>query len=69
MGLQFSQAEFCAVIAIVFSEYSVKRAIREGERFKYALWNAEYQLSSGMVFELGLKMKKPVPLRLDKRPK
>jgi cytochrome P450 len=67
MGQQFARAEFCATIVAIFSEYSVELATEPGQTFEDVLPVAEKQLSSGVGFELGLKLKKPVPLKLVKR--
>jgi cytochrome P450 len=67
IGQQFARAEFCATIVAIFSEYSVALATEPGQTFEDALSVAEQQLSSGVGFELGLKLKKPVPLKLVKR--
>lgn len=67
MGQRFAEVEFCAAITKLFSEYIVKLACKPGENLTDALRNAEEQLSSGMGFEMALKMMKAVPLRLVKR--
>ncbi|CCD45419.1 hypothetical protein ACHAQE_002032 [Botrytis cinerea] len=66
-GQRFAQAEFCAAIARLFSEFSVELACKPGEDYASTLEKVEQQMSSGTVFEMGLKMKKPVPLKLVKR--
>lgn len=67
LGQRFAQAEFCAAIVRLFSEYSVVLDNKHGESFETSLRKAEQQLSNGMGFEMGLKMEKPVPLKLVKR--
>ena len=80
MGKRFAQAQFCAVIAALFKDYSVELAIDEsqaaggapGKESLQALWDkarseAEQQLSTGVGFFMSLKMNGKVPLRLVKR--
>lgn len=67
MGQHFARAEFCAAILTIFSEYSVELHVEEGQKFEHVLQAAEQQLSSGVGFSMGLKMKKPVLLKLVRR--
>ena len=80
MGKRFAQAQFCAVIAALFKDYSVELAIDDSEAAKessgrglrQSLWDdarrkAEQELSTGVGFFLSLKMNGRVPLRLVKR--
>lgn len=78
MGKHFAQAQFCAVMAAVFKEYSVelvtdddgKSAYGKGaQTFPSSSWekakrNAEKELSDGVGFMMSLKMNGKVPLRL-----
>ncbi|KAF2183918.1 cytochrome P450 [Zopfia rhizophila CBS 207.26] len=66
MGSRFARVEFCAGIARVFQEYSVELA---GGKSDEDFRKAREMLSSGMGFEMGLKMKEAVPLRFVKRVK
>ena len=67
MGKRFAEVEFCAAIARLFSEYSVELACGPGETFEDALSNAKQLLSRDMGFEMGLKITRPVPLKLLRR--
>jgi hypothetical protein len=67
MGQRFAQAEFCAAIAFTLSENSLELALEDGQKFEDALRGAEQQLSGGVGFEMGLKMTKAVPLKMEKR--
>ncbi|KAF4633012.1 hypothetical protein G7Y89_g5111 [Cudoniella acicularis] len=69
IGQQFARAEFCATILAIFSEYSIELAREPGHRFEDVVSATEKQLSSGVRFEMGLKLKKSVPLKLVKRAK
>ncbi|KAF2462884.1 cytochrome P450 [Lindgomyces ingoldianus] len=64
MGSRFASIEFCAAIARIFSQYRVEF---EGGTSPEALRKAEQQLSSGVGFELGLKLKDPLVVRFVKR--
>lgn len=65
MGKVFSQVEFCATIVGILSKYNVTLA--NGPRNVADLRAAEQALSAGMGFEMGLKMKDPVRLRISNR--
>ena len=80
MGKRFAQAQFCAVIAALFKDYSVELAIDDsqaaggplGKEARQSLWDnarreAEQQLSTGVGFFMSLKMNGKIPLRLVKR--
>ena len=77
MGKRFAQAQFCAVIASIFTSYSVELAVdgcSQGmdESTRRSLWGsarrkADIELSTGVGFLTSLKMKGKVPLRLVKR--
>ena len=75
IGKRFAQAQFCAVLATIFKDYSVKLVVdesRSGHRGGQEAWEqarvkAEQQLSTGVEFMMSLKMKESVPLRLVKR--
>jgi len=65
MGKVFAQVEFCATIVGVLSKHSIMLA--NGPDNSPALREAEQALSAGMGFEMGLKMKEPVQLRVSRR--
>lgn len=80
MGKRFAQAQFCAVMAALFKDYSVELAIDGGQAaggapgngVRQSLWDnarreAERELSTGVGFLMSLKMKGKIPLRLVKR--
>ncbi|KAL9100072.1 MAG: hypothetical protein Q9163_004513 [Psora crenata] len=77
MGKRFAQAQFCAVLATIFKEYSVELAVddkqaADGRRVSKSLWektkrSAEKELSTGVGFLMSLKMTGKIPLRLVKR--
>lgn len=77
IGKRFAQAQFCAVIATIFKDYSIELAVDssgpspnqiEGRsRWESARRRAEQKLSTGVGFLASLKMKEMVPLRLVKR--
>ncbi len=80
MGKRFAQAQFCAVIAALFKDYSVELAIDDSRAAKesssrgvrQSLWDdarrkAEQELSTGVGFFMSLKMNGKIPLRLVKR--
>ncbi|KAB8291058.1 hypothetical protein EYC80_009747 [Monilinia laxa] len=66
-GQRFAQAEFCAAIARLFSEFSVELVCKPGDDYASTLEKVEQQMSNGTVFEMGLKMKQPVPLKIVRR--
>ncbi|PQE22661.1 cytochrome p450 monooxygenase protein [Rutstroemia sp. NJR-2017a BVV2] len=66
-GQRFAQAEFCAAIARLFSEFSLELVCRPGEDYATTLGRVEQQMSSGTIFEMGLKMKESVPLKMVRR--
>ncbi|KAI9650797.1 hypothetical protein NHQ30_000828 [Ciborinia camelliae] len=66
-GQRFAQAEFCAATARLFSEFSIELACKSGEDYARTLEKVEQQMSSGTVFEMGLKMKESVPLKIVRR--
>lgn len=76
MGKRFAQAQFCAVMATIFKNYSVELAVGDTQEnkngFSKLLWekvrrDAEQELSTGVGFLMSLKMKGKIPLRLVKR--
>ncbi|KAL8665783.1 MAG: hypothetical protein Q9202_001905 [Teloschistes flavicans] len=83
IGKRFAQAQFVAVIAVIFRNYSVELAVGTDEKEKTkpqgqgseelrARWekerrHAEYELSTGVSFLLSLKMSGNVPLRIVPR--
>lgn len=80
MGKRFAQAQFCAVMAAIFKDYSVELAIDDsqgaggslGKGVRRSLWDnarreAEQKLSTDVGFLMSLKMKGKIPLRLVKR--
>ena len=76
IGKRFAQAQFCAVMATIFKDYSVELAVDDSQaaekRVSKSLWekakrNAEQELSTGVGFLMSLKMKGKIPLRLVKR--
>ena len=76
MGKRFAQAQFCAVMAAIFRDYSVELAVggtQAGEkRVRKTLWeeakgNVERELSDGVGFFMSLKMNGKIPLRLVRR--
>ncbi len=81
MGKAFAQAQFCAVMAAIFKEYSVELVIDDDDRstdgkgaqtFSSSSWDkakrkAEKELSDGVGFMMSLKMNGKVPLRLVRR--
>ena len=76
MGKRFAQAQFCAVMASIFKNYSVELVIDDSQALadgsKRTLWekakrDAEQKLSTGVGFLMSLKMKGTIPLRLVKR--
>lgn len=80
MGKRFAQAQFCAVMATIFKDYSVELAIDESKaaegstdkEVRQSLWDtarfkAEQELSTGVGFLMSLKMKGKIPIRLVKR--
>lgn len=66
-GQRFAQAEFCAAIARLFSEFNVELEGKPGESYATTLARVKQQMSSGTVFEMGLKLKEPVPLKIIRR--
>jgi cytochrome P450 len=66
-GQRFAQAEFCAAIARLFSEFSLELACKPGEDHATTLGRVEQQMSSGTIFEMGLKLKESVPLKIVRR--
>lgn len=64
MGSRFAKIEFCAAIAVICKNYTVEL---EGGTGEAALRNGEAMLSSGVGFEMGLKLKEPLALRFLKR--
>ncbi|KAF2661057.1 cytochrome P450 [Lophiostoma macrostomum CBS 122681] len=64
MGSRFARVEFCAAIANIFREYNVELA---NENTESALAEAAESLSTGIVFEMGIKPGRPVPLRFVRR--
>ena len=75
IGKRFAQAQFCAVLATIFKDYSVELVVDEQEKGKLggkehwdaARIRAERQLSTGVEFMTSLKMKESVPLKLVRR--
>lgn len=80
MGKRFAQAQFCAVMAAIFKDYSVELAINDsqpagrspGRGLRQSLWDdarreAEQELSTGVGFLMSLKMNGKIPLRLVQR--
>lgn len=74
MGKRFAQAQFCAVIAKIFKEYTVELAVDSKAKgvnseslWQNAINSAESELSKGVGFLTSLKMKGKVPLRIAKR--
>lgn len=77
LGKRFAQAEFCAVMATIFKDYSVELLVdddgqRSDQEHRHLMWeiarrNAEHELSNGVGFFTSLKMNGKVPLRLVKR--
>ncbi|KAF2704108.1 cytochrome P450 [Pleomassaria siparia CBS 279.74] len=64
MGSRFARIEFCAAIATICKNYTVELEDGTGQA---ALAKAEAQLSSGVGFEMGLKLKEPVALKFVRR--
>ncbi|KAL8719761.1 MAG: hypothetical protein Q9225_003277 [Loekoesia sp. 1 TL-2023] len=77
IGKKFAQTQFVAVIATMFSKYSVELVVKDDPHIrsledKRQAWiearrGAEKKLSTGVEFFLALKMSKDVPLRLVPR--
>ncbi len=76
IGKRFAQAQFCAVMATIFKDYSVELAVDNSQAaekgvsespWEKAKRNAEQELSAGVGFLMSLKMKGKIPLRLVKR--
>ena len=76
MGKRFAQAQFCAVMATIFRDYSVELVVDgtrvEEKKVRKSLWeeakgNAERELSDGITFFMSLKMNGKIPLRLVRR--
>ena len=65
MGKVFSQVEFCSTIATILGNNNV--ALANGPKGAADLQEAERALSTGMGFEMGLKMTDPVRLRIEAR--
>lgn len=65
LGKQFAQVEFCAAIARILSQFHVKLANAPDGGPSFA--DAERALSDGIGFEMGIKMKDPVRLRIEPR--
>lgn len=63
MGSRFAKVEFCAVVARIMREFSVELADKGDEGIE----EARKRMSEGMGIEMGLKMKRAVPLRFVKR--
>lgn len=64
MGSRFARIEFCAAIATICRSHSVELKLGTSEA---ALKLGAAQLSSGVGFEMGLKMKEPMALRFVPR--
>ncbi|KAF1948751.1 cytochrome P450 [Byssothecium circinans] len=64
MGSRFARIEFCAAVATICKDYTVELEDGTGPA---ALAKAEAQLSSGVSFEMGLKLKEPVALKFVRR--
>jgi cytochrome P450 len=64
MGSRFARIEFCAAIATICRSYTVELEHGTGQD---ALRKAEAQLSSGVGFQMGLKLKEPIALKFVRR--
>jgi hypothetical protein len=60
MGSRFAWVEFCAAIATIFKHYSMELG---GGYDETTLGKTESQVSDGVIFETGLKLKEPMALR------
>ncbi len=78
LGKRFALVELVAVVARVFSEYSVELAVEcsedaseqeQRDRWGKAREKAEYEMSAGVAFKLSLRMTGNVPVRFVKRNK
>ena len=78
LGKRFALVEMVAVVARVFSEYSIELAVDSAENaseeevkseWEKARKKAEYELSAGVEFKLSLRMTGKVPVRFFKRNK
>ena len=76
MGKRFAQAQFCAVMAAIFKNYSVELFVNDSQSTekgpRQSLWEeakrkAEHELSTGVGFLMSLKMEGKIPLQLVKR--
>lgn len=67
MGQRFAEVEFCAAITGLFAGWSVELDVKPGGSWEDALGVAERELSSGMGFEMALKMRRAVGLKLVRR--
>ncbi|TGO34263.1 hypothetical protein BHYA_0205g00150 [Botrytis hyacinthi] len=66
-GQRFAQAEFCAATTRLLSEFSVELICEPGKNYASTVQKVETQLAHDTVFEMGLKMKHPVPLKIVRR--
>lgn len=64
MGSRFARVEFCPALASIYHRYTVKLKEEIGEA---APRKGAAQLSSGVGFEIGLKLKDPMALRFLNR--
>jgi cytochrome P450 len=64
MGSPFAKIEFCAALATVCQNYTVEL---EGGTTVGALKKGEAQLSAGVGFDMGLKLKEPLSLKFVSR--
>ncbi|MCJ1245731.1 hypothetical protein MMC30_002935 [Trapelia coarctata] len=77
LGTRFSMVELCAVVTRIFQEYSVELAVKglkpdPSEVEKKLAWekaktSAEYALSSGVRFEMSLRMESKLPIEFVRR--
>jgi len=69
IGKRFAQVQFCSAMAGIFKEFSVELGVdkEDGAAWAQAKAHAEFELSTGMTFDMSLHMSGEVPLRFVKR--
>ncbi|KAI9044661.1 cytochrome P450 [Aspergillus affinis] len=81
LGQQFGLAELCAVVAVLFKQYSVRlltreeedghgnrnRSSRQPDTWSMAKERAELAMSEGVEFTMSLRIARDVPLGFDRR--